>query len=67
LVIIWLLACLREAPPAKALCGGQALRRRQVLDYWLFGALLQEIYFGDLLLNMLRLVQKLCMKGGGSL
>jgi hypothetical protein len=23
------LACLREAPPAKALCGGQALRRRQ--------------------------------------
>jgi len=22
-------ACLREAPPAKALCGGQALRRRQ--------------------------------------
>ena len=22
-------ACLREASPAKALCGGQALRRRQ--------------------------------------
>jgi hypothetical protein len=22
-------ACLREAPPAKALCGGQALWRRQ--------------------------------------
>jgi hypothetical protein len=22
-------ACLREAPPVKALCGGQALRRRQ--------------------------------------
>ncbi len=29
--LIWDLACLREAPPAKALCGGQALRRRQVL------------------------------------
>jgi hypothetical protein len=24
-------ACLREAPPTKALCGGQALRRRQAL------------------------------------
>jgi hypothetical protein len=23
------LTCLREAPPAKALCGGQALRRKQ--------------------------------------
>jgi hypothetical protein len=24
-------ACLREAPPAEASCGGQALRRRQEL------------------------------------
>jgi hypothetical protein len=28
------LACLREAPPAKALCGGQALRRRQGFAIW---------------------------------
>ena len=25
--------CLREAPPAKALCGGQVLRRRQGEDF----------------------------------
>jgi len=29
-------ACLREAPPAKALCGGHALRHRQVLVIWYF-------------------------------
>jgi len=29
------------------------LRRRQVLDYWIFDALLQEIYFDDPLLVML--------------
>jgi hypothetical protein len=34
--IVWDLACLREAPPAKALCGGQALRRRQVFVIWCF-------------------------------
>ena len=33
---IWNLACLREAPPARALCGGQALRRRQGFGYWNF-------------------------------
>jgi hypothetical protein len=32
------LACMREVPPAKALCGGQALRRRQVLGIWSFSA-----------------------------
>jgi hypothetical protein len=25
--------CLREAPPSRALCGGQALRRRQGGDF----------------------------------
>jgi hypothetical protein len=33
LKFIWHLACLRKAPPAEASCGGQALRRRQVLGF----------------------------------